>query len=455
MLPFGAAGVFIALCVHASGDFVAAATDDKHVSVYDLARPTNFRRVVYRAPTPKRASAVCFAGGAAAGAADDEGEWLLVADKWGDVFGIAMTEVWPPCEVGLAPDAESRPLSLVLGHCCSIIGSLAASPCGAALATGDRDGRCRLTAWPRGGSLNREMCGARGGAAEVLSFCLGHEDFLTKVAFVEGVPGAADADGEGDGDAVLVTCGGDGSVRVWAWRSGEELARWDCAREEGACKAVVDVVSLGGGALAVAVEDAPGVTVLLLTDGGRRLADDTARSEALSSALAAARELGAPPCALARVCIEGDAALAAAAVRAKSAEELVAAVAIEGDADTSEALTAALNEEVRTSGEHYVCVCVSVWWLWANYEADRVIWHVRPRADARRGADVPRTRRHAASPRDSAHSVWRPPRAMRPSSSPRTSESAPTTIRRPRSASTSERPGTPPSARARRSSGST
>ena len=317
----GDGGELVAVALHlGAGDvpcesvLVASAAADKRVSLWRLtpgdgSAPAALKRC-YRASLPKKCSALCFVAGPSGG--DGEGGWLLAADKWGDVFGVPLADVplsRSECvDIAEGAEASEHPLRpmLVFGHCCSIVAAMDAARSDThtcAIASGDRDGRVRLTCWPS--ALTRERCGGAGGASEVLAFCLGHEGFVTVVRFVGG-GGAA--------QSLLATGSGDGTVRLWDWRTGEELSCWrhgerqeSAGGSEGTTQAaVIDLVELDAGHLAVAIEGVGGVTVLSIGDNGRVLCDDIERTAGLRLSLGA---LAAPPSALAPL---GDGQLAVA-----------------------------------------------------------------------------------------------------------------------------------------------
>ena len=72
------------------------------------------------------------------------------------------------------PDVEP---ALVLGHCSSILTSLSVSPSGSLLATADRDEKIRVSRLPRHGAVLK-------GAPCIQTYCLGHTDYVSAVAFV-------------------------------------------------------------------------------------------------------------------------------------------------------------------------------------------------------------------------------------------------------------------------------
>ncbi|PNH00970.1 tRNA (guanine-N(7)-)-methyltransferase subunit WDR4 [Tetrabaena socialis] len=169
--------------------------------------------------TPKKMSAGGFSLG---------GGHALFADKFGDVLVGRVAAAAAPAEVA-AGKAAAVPATL-LGHFCSIVTGLAATPCGRFLATSDKDYKIRISLLP---------ADLLQGSYEIQAYCLGHQDFVSCIAFAvqgrsesgEAEPSAAPA---ADADAVaarsvLLSGSGDGTVRMWDYVSGRQLASYVAA----------------------------------------------------------------------------------------------------------------------------------------------------------------------------------------------------------------------------------
>jgi tRNA (guanine-N(7)-)-methyltransferase subunit TRM82 len=167
------------------GKFLAAATDDKKTYLWSTYTWERIKTLI----SPKKISAINFS---------KDGSLLLAANKFGDV-GVTSTAV---SEAGLSIDTQ---FELFLGHYCSVITSLSLSDDGTLLATTDRDGKVRINKMPESSPLQ--------GCHEIQCFGFGHTDFVSCSAFIQ----------QGD-DEVLVSGGGDGTLRMWNKMNGAELA---------------------------------------------------------------------------------------------------------------------------------------------------------------------------------------------------------------------------------------
>lgn len=116
---------------------------------------------------------------------------LLAATKFGDVLYAEAA-------------SDNVNFRVLLGHYCSVVTSISISSDERFLATTDRDSRARVTIVPR--SLTS-------GAFEIQSYCFGHTNFINCCAFFKQ-----------DDKEVLLTGGGDGTVRMWDIMTGFELA---------------------------------------------------------------------------------------------------------------------------------------------------------------------------------------------------------------------------------------
>ncbi|KAM6211829.1 tRNA (guanine-N(7)-)-methyltransferase non-catalytic subunit WDR4 [Sarcoramphus papa] len=113
-------------------------------------------------------------------AAEDK---ILVADKSGDVYSYSITE----------PQAEGK---LELGHL-SLLLDVALSPDDRYILTADRDEKIRV-------SLAKAP-------HNIVSYCLGHREFVSKILVIPNYPD------------LLLSASGDSTLRLWEYKSGEEV----------------------------------------------------------------------------------------------------------------------------------------------------------------------------------------------------------------------------------------
>ncbi|KAG8194495.1 hypothetical protein JTE90_013248 [Oedothorax gibbosus] len=106
---------------------------------------------------------------------------IIVADRGGDVFTFSVSK-------------SNDPASFLLGHI-SLILDMSISSDDKYLATCDRDGKIRVSHYPN--SYN------------ILSYCLGHQEFVSSLQFLPLY------DGE-----VLVSSSGDGTMKMWNFTDG-------------------------------------------------------------------------------------------------------------------------------------------------------------------------------------------------------------------------------------------
>lgn len=107
---------------------------------------------------------------------------VLLADKTGDVilYKLSKDEV----------DGE-----LLLGHL-SMLTDIKITNCGKYIITCDRDEKIRVSCYPN--------------AYNIVSYCLGHTEFITNIEICDGF---------------LISASGDGTVRLWNFLQGEELCK--------------------------------------------------------------------------------------------------------------------------------------------------------------------------------------------------------------------------------------
>ncbi|KAJ0974100.1 hypothetical protein J5N97_016065 [Dioscorea zingiberensis] len=234
-----------AICFDASGRLFASAGDDKLVKIWMTDSWFCMRTVC----ADKRVSAV---------AISHDGLFVVFSDK----FGI----VWV---VPLNVDGDSQALDAVkpmpiLGHYCSIITTLKFSPDGRFIASADRDFKIRVTIFPRN-PLN--------GAHEIQSFCLGHTDFVSCLAFIcpSDYP-----------QGFLLSGSGDSTVRLWDFITGGLLDTCEVGTAAGILKSdeidkenypVVNNIcsSPDGSLIAVSIQSFHGVMLLNCNHAARSL----------------------------------------------------------------------------------------------------------------------------------------------------------------------------------------
>ena len=143
--------------------------------------------LLWSCPLQKRASAVCFT---------PDSKAVVVADKFGDVWRAEVVR-----------DAESREsgeasCDRIFGHFCSTVTAVGCSGCGTYIATGDRDGKVRVTCL---GQTER-------GGREIQSYCLGHRTYVSGLRFLFA-----------GRELRLATCSGDGQLRLFDPRDGGQV----------------------------------------------------------------------------------------------------------------------------------------------------------------------------------------------------------------------------------------
>ncbi|XP_057854632.2 uncharacterized protein LOC131064496 [Cryptomeria japonica] len=234
------------ICFDRKGDFFASAGDDKLVNIWNAYSWHCIKSI----RSEKRVSAASFSSDA---------RYLMFADKFGVVW-IATTSVADKMN---HKDDRAEPL---LAHCCSIITGLEISPNGRFIASADRDFKIRVSVLPKSPLQ---------GAHEIQSFCLGHTNFVSCISFL-GI--------QADCEGLLISGGGDATVRLWHYMTGELLDTYEAevAVGLGKCSNGVDnptssavtalSVSSDSSLIAVAIESLYGVLLLNCNLQSRKLA---------------------------------------------------------------------------------------------------------------------------------------------------------------------------------------
>ncbi|KAJ4914753.1 Transducin/WD40 repeat-like superfamily protein [Raphanus sativus] len=176
-----------AISYGASGKLFVSAGDDKLVKIWSA----ESWRCLNTISSEKRVSAVAISG---------NDSHVCYADKFGVVWVVELDGISEGHQV--LPSKKGAPL---LSHYCSIITSLEFSPDGRYILSADRDFKIRVTVFPKEPLQ---------GAHEIQSFCLGHTEFVTCIAFVCN-PELA--------QGYLMSGSGDSTVRLWDITSGSLL----------------------------------------------------------------------------------------------------------------------------------------------------------------------------------------------------------------------------------------
>ncbi|KAI3801016.1 hypothetical protein L1987_29116 [Smallanthus sonchifolius] len=219
----------------AKGKVFVSAGDDKVVKIW----ATDSWRCLYSVSTEKKVSAV---------AVSDNGQFVCYADKFGAVWVVELDEL---IENQALLQKKGSPL---LAHYCSIITSLEFSPDGQFIIAADRDSKIRVTVFP-----NKPLDGAH----EIQSYCLGHTEFVSCLAFVcnQDCP-----------HGYLVSGSGDATVRLWDFACGLLLHTCEVGSQVGNQQAngtetnlfaITDLCATSNGSsIFVAVQSLPGILLL-------------------------------------------------------------------------------------------------------------------------------------------------------------------------------------------------
>lgn len=169
---------------HPTGTRIVTAGDDKHLRLWD----EQLKECLEDVAMNKKISATAFVA---------EENAVLVADKFGDVHVVE----------SYGPHATSEPRPF-LGHFGSAVLDIQLSPCGRHVVTCDADGKIRVSRMPKKLRL---------GCHVIESYCLGHRGSVFHAAFVHGV----------DSAHRLLSCGEDGTLRLWDVHKGKQLDAFD------------------------------------------------------------------------------------------------------------------------------------------------------------------------------------------------------------------------------------
>lgn len=153
------------ITVSQDGKYLGISTENRQVLIYD-----NKLNLLKNLIVKRTASKIAFSRG---------GD-VLIADRTGDVYFYKLF-------------GENNEPTLLLGHL-SMILDLVFSDCGKYIVTCDRDEKIRVSHFPN--------------TYNIVSYCLGHQEFVTTLKIV--------------GD-VLISASGDGTVRFWNYTKGEQL----------------------------------------------------------------------------------------------------------------------------------------------------------------------------------------------------------------------------------------
>ncbi|KAF7308310.1 tRNA (guanine-N(7)-)-methyltransferase non-catalytic subunit TRM82 [Mycena chlorophos] len=183
LAPFGPIRV---AAVDRDAKHLITAADDKMLKLWRV----DALELVNERELPKRPTALNFT---------QDGQTIVVADKFGDVFSYPLEHV--PQNPPAAPAEETKNAShenpsggrLILGHV-SLLNAFVLSADEKYILTADRDEHIRVSWYPQGYTIE--------------SYCLGHTSFVSALHVPDSSPD------------LLISGGGDPVLKVWDWLSG-------------------------------------------------------------------------------------------------------------------------------------------------------------------------------------------------------------------------------------------
>jgi len=180
-----APNIIRSIAFSADGKYFAAGGDDKEVYIYSVGTWS----LLGKFKSQKKLSCVLFT---------PDNAHILAANKYGDILAAPVP--------GEKSATILNTMEVIMGHFCSIVMSMSISRVEKYnVATTDRDGKVRITTLPK--TFDH-------GAHEIVSFCLGHEKFVSSCAFIID---------KANNSELIVSGGGDGLLKLWNPLNGEEL----------------------------------------------------------------------------------------------------------------------------------------------------------------------------------------------------------------------------------------
>ncbi|KAF9461233.1 WD40-repeat-containing domain protein [Collybia nuda] len=190
------AGPVRCAAVDKSGRYLATSGEDKQLKIWEI----EGLKLLSERQLPKRPTKVAFTA---------DGQTILVADKFGDIFRCGSYPFqFTPLTVKQKKDALSSHENpsggqLILGHA-SLLNAFLLSVDERYIITADRDEHIRVSWYPQG--YNIEM------------YCLGHTKFVSAIHNPAFAP------------TELISGGGDAALKIWDWMTGtvkHEINIWD------------------------------------------------------------------------------------------------------------------------------------------------------------------------------------------------------------------------------------